>query len=91
MGSLLTTISEFFRDLRAQKLRTFLTIFGIIWGTVAIIVLLAPTMALARPYIIPDSDIEQLKKLGVGELFTPGAPTHAIVNYVRAWVGEHRN
>jgi len=34
-------IGEFIRDLRAQKLRTFLTIFGIIWGTVAIIVLLA--------------------------------------------------
>ena len=37
----ITTISEFIRDLRQQKLRTFLTIFGIIWGTVAIIVLLA--------------------------------------------------
>ena len=36
-----TTIGEFLRDLRAQKLRTFLTIFGIIWGTVAIVVLLA--------------------------------------------------
>ena len=36
-----TLISEFIRDLKAQKLRTFLTIFGIIWGTVAIIVLLA--------------------------------------------------
>lgn len=35
------SIVEFLRDLRAQKLRTFLTIFGIIWGTVAIIVLLA--------------------------------------------------
>ena len=33
--------SEFARDLRAQKLRTFLTLFGITWGTVAIIVLLA--------------------------------------------------
>ena len=34
-------ISEFIMDLRAQKLRSFLTIFGIIWGTVAIVVLLA--------------------------------------------------
>jgi len=34
-------INEFVRDLKSQKLRTFLTIFGIIWGTVAIIVLLA--------------------------------------------------
>jgi putative ABC transport system permease protein len=41
MEQLLTTISEFIQDLRAQKLRTFLTVFGIVWGTVAIIVLLA--------------------------------------------------
>jgi methylmalonyl-CoA mutase C-terminal domain/subunit len=41
--------------------------------------------------IIPDSDIDGLKELGVGQLFTPGAPTHAIVDYVRAWVAEHRN
>src|SRR5512140_788432 len=41
MQHLLTTIAEFLRDLRAQKLRTALTIFGIVWGTVAIVVLLA--------------------------------------------------
>ena len=29
------------RDLRSQKLRTFLTIFGIVWGTVAVSLLLA--------------------------------------------------
>ncbi|MDZ7266800.1 MAG: ABC transporter permease [candidate division KSB1 bacterium] len=34
-------LSEYLQDLRSQKLRTVLTIFGIIWGTVAIIVLLA--------------------------------------------------
>lgn len=39
--NLLNTLLEFARDLRAQKLRTFLTIFGITWGTVAVIVLLA--------------------------------------------------
>jgi methylmalonyl-CoA mutase, C-terminal domain len=41
--------------------------------------------------IIPDSDIDGLKQMGVGQLFTPGAPTHAIVEYVRTWVAEHRN
>jgi putative ABC transport system permease protein len=41
LEALQTTLAEFLRDLRAQKLRTFLTVFGIIWGTVAIIVLLA--------------------------------------------------
>ncbi|NOZ62125.1 MAG: FtsX-like permease family protein [Calditrichaeota bacterium] len=39
--NIFTLFGEFIRDLRAQKLRTFLTVFGIIWGTVAIIVLLA--------------------------------------------------
>jgi putative ABC transport system permease protein len=36
-----TIITEFITDLRAQKLRAFLTMFGIIWGTVAIVVLVA--------------------------------------------------
>ncbi len=35
-----TILSEFLVDLKAQKLRAFLTTFGIIWGTVAIIVLI---------------------------------------------------
>ena len=32
---------QLIRDVRSQKLRTFLTVFGIIWGTVAISLLLA--------------------------------------------------
>jgi methylmalonyl-CoA mutase C-terminal domain/subunit len=40
--------------------------------------------------IIPEGDLEELKRKGVGELFTPGASTHAIVNYVTQWVREHR-
>ena len=36
-----TILSEFIVDLKAQKLRAFLTMFGIIWGTVAIVVLVA--------------------------------------------------
>ena len=39
--NILTTMSQLFGDLRSQKLRTFLTILGITWGTVAVIVLLA--------------------------------------------------
>ncbi|HTY36853.1 MAG TPA: cobalamin B12-binding domain-containing protein [Bacteroidota bacterium] len=35
--------------------------------------------------IIPQKDIEELKRLGVGELFTPGASTNEIVSYVRQW------
>ena len=41
MNHLSTIISEFLLDLRAQKLRAFLTMFGIVWGTVTIIVLIA--------------------------------------------------
>jgi methylmalonyl-CoA mutase C-terminal domain/subunit len=40
--------------------------------------------------IIPQLDIEKLKKLGVGELFTPGTPTYETINYVKDWVKEHR-
>ena len=34
-------LRQLFRDLRTEKLRTFLTIFGIVWGTVAISLMLA--------------------------------------------------
>lgn len=37
----LIIFKQFFQDIRRQKLRTFLTTFGIIWGTAAIIFLIA--------------------------------------------------
>jgi len=40
--------------------------------------------------IIPKEDIEKLKALGVGELFTPGTPTTETIGYVKNWVSEHR-
>jgi methylmalonyl-CoA mutase, C-terminal domain len=40
--------------------------------------------------IIPDKDIEELKKVGVGELFTPGASTQTIVEYIKSWVNKNR-
>jgi methylmalonyl-CoA mutase C-terminal domain/subunit len=40
--------------------------------------------------IIPKEDIEKLKGLGVGELFTPGTPTQETIEYVKKWVKEHR-
>jgi len=52
MDALRTTLVEFLRDIRAQKLRTFLTIFGIVWGTVAIVVLLAFGMGFKRALAI---------------------------------------
>jgi methylmalonyl-CoA mutase, C-terminal domain len=36
--------------------------------------------------IIPEKDIQALKDMGVGELFTPGASTHDIVVYLKKWM-----
>src|SRR5262245_11411047 len=36
--------------------------------------------------IIPDADIPELEKLGVAKIFTPGATTQSIVEWVRAHV-----
>ena len=37
---------------------------------------------------IPADDVPQLKELGVAEVFTPGAPTDDIVEFIRSAVGE---
>ena len=39
--------------------------------------------------IIPQQDIDALKGMGVGELFTPGASTIEIVNYLKKYSQEH--
>ncbi len=38
--------------------------------------------------IIPEDDIPELEKLGVAKIFTPGATTQSIVDWVRENVGE---
>ncbi len=40
--------------------------------------------------IIPRKDIDELKRMGVGELFTPGASTTDIVSYIRNWASKSR-
>jgi methylmalonyl-CoA mutase C-terminal domain/subunit len=35
---------------------------------------------------IPNQDIEELKQLGVAEVFTPGAPTQAIIDFIQGAV-----
>lgn len=72
MRSLHSTIREFLSDLRAQKLRTFLTVFGIVWGTVAIVVLLAFGMGFKRQLSV--------NMHGIGEsiaIMFPGRTTKA--------------
>ena len=41
--------------------------------------------------ILPEEDIEKLKSMGVGEIFSPGTPTTAIADYIREWVKQNRN
>lgn len=41
--------------------------------------------------IIPDEDSEKLTELGVGKLFSPGAKSTEITNYIKKWVLENRN
>lgn len=40
--------------------------------------------------IIPDQDINELKKIGVGQLFTPGTPTYETIDYVKSWVLQNK-
>lgn len=41
--------------------------------------------------IIPESDMDELAKLGVGKLFSPGTPTGEIADYIKNWVVINRN
>jgi methylmalonyl-CoA mutase C-terminal domain/subunit len=39
---------------------------------------------------IPSDDVPELKKLGVSEVFTPGASTQSIIDYIREAVQQRR-
>ena len=41
--------------------------------------------------IIPDDDMKELYKAGVGKLFAPGTPTAEIAEYIKEWVRSHRD
>ena len=41
--------------------------------------------------IIPENDMQQLMKLGVGKLFAPGTDTKEIIDYITNWVSTNRN
>src|SRR5689334_8858611 len=41
--------------------------------------------------IIPDDDMKELYKAGVGKLFAPGTPTAEIAEYIKEWVKSHRD
>ncbi|MCK4812352.1 MAG: cobalamin B12-binding domain-containing protein [Candidatus Marinimicrobia bacterium] len=35
--------------------------------------------------VIPEDDMEELKKMGVAELFGPGTPTTTTIDYIEKW------
>ena len=39
--------------------------------------------------IIPENDLIRLKKMGVGELFTPGTSTVEIIKFLNEWVTKN--
>ncbi len=41
--------------------------------------------------IIPEDDMQKLRTLGVGELFSPGTNTNEITEYIKKWVEKNRN
>ena len=41
--------------------------------------------------IIPEEDMAELNKMGVGKLFAPGATTSEIAGYIKDWVKVNRN
>ena len=66
----ISVVREFLTDLRRQKLRTALTILGITWGTVAVVVLLAFGTGLGKQM--------KTNARGIGEsvvILTPGVTT----------------
>ena len=40
--------------------------------------------------IIPDEDIEKLKKIGTGEIFGPGTSIDEIIKYIKEWFDGNR-
>jgi len=54
----LLSLKQFLRDMRNQKLRTLMTMFGILWGTVAILILMGFGTGLQQ------SQIKRFKGLG---------------------------
>jgi putative ABC transport system permease protein len=57
MLSVRDAFRQMWRDIRSQKLRTFLTVFGIVWGTVSVSLLLAFGKGLQRQMIVNSSGI----------------------------------
>ena len=40
--------------------------------------------------IIPKEDMDELRRLGIGQLFGPGTPTSDLADYIKKWFAEHQ-
>ena len=40
--------------------------------------------------IIPKEDMDELRRLGIGELFGPGTPTTDLADYIKKWFAERQ-
>ena len=41
--------------------------------------------------IIPQNDMDELKKIGVGQLFGPGTPVKDSLNYIISWFNKNKD
>jgi methylmalonyl-CoA mutase, C-terminal domain len=41
--------------------------------------------------IIPDADVPKLKEAGISEIFTPGAPTTSIIEWINSRIGARES
>jgi len=39
--------------------------------------------------IIPEDDVAELQRMGVGRIFGPGTPTSEPIAYIREWAAQH--
>ena len=40
--------------------------------------------------IIPNEDMAELEKIGIGKLFGPGTSLNKIIDYIQTWVAKHK-
>ena len=40
--------------------------------------------------IIPREDMDELRRLGIGQLFGPGTPTSELADYIKKWFAERQ-
>jgi putative ABC transport system permease protein len=71
-------LRQFARDVRAQKLRLFLTVFGIVWGTAAVTLMLAFGQGLHKQIVV--------NQKGLGDAIVIAWPTRTS----RPWQGLPR-